>query len=80
MSIIQKIACKLGFHKYGDWQYVAPDKCEQMRVCMADNQHIEYLTKKHAFGGEWEFNYLVLKHVFGEWEYVSEDTCDQNAI
>lgn len=34
MSLLLKFRCRLGFHKWQDWQYVAADNCNQVRTCV----------------------------------------------
>ena len=56
-----KLLCKLVGHKYGQWQYVAEDSCEQVRICQRDGH-------KEPRGAI---------HQFSTWKYVKEDSCQQ---
>jgi hypothetical protein len=63
MTIAERIdpegACQTHGHGFGEWEYVANNSCEQVRVCTRCN---------HQETGEREV------HSFGEWETKGTDT------
>jgi hypothetical protein len=91
--MIKKLLCKLLGHNWGEWEYIADDSCEQVRVCARDNYQ-EKRQAPHAFGA-WEYiaddsceqvrvcardNYQEKRqapHAFGAWEYIADDSCEQ---
>lgn len=85
--------CKFFGHKFGEWEYIADDSCEQVRVCQRDGYQ-ESRKAPHQFG-EWKYvadgsckQVRVCKrdgyqesdkvfHQFGEWEYIADSSCEQ---
>ena len=55
------LLCKFFGHKFGEWEYVAQNSCEQVRVCKRDG----YEERRKV------------PHQFGEWEYVADNSCEQ---
>ena len=48
----KKLVCVLGTHKFGEWEYISPQKCEQKRICEWNELH----TQEH------------IKHAWGDWQ------------
>lgn|ERR1035441_3269600 len=58
--LMKSIKCVLGLHD-ADWQYVAPDSCNQVRIC----------KRCRAQRGQRTF------HEYDDGEYVAPDSCKQ---
>jgi ribulose bisphosphate carboxylase small subunit len=87
------ILCMIWGHRFSEWEYTAPDSCEQVRVCIRDG-YKQSRKDQHQFG-EWEYvtsdscdqvrickrdghqERQKARHKFGEWEYTAPDSCEQ---
>lgn len=62
-TCLEKIACVLGFHRYGDWAYVASIACEQLPACERCGQFRPVKNRT--------------THVWGDAAYAGEGSCNQ---
>lgn len=59
-----KVKCLVFGHSFGEWTYIAPNSCKQVRVC-----------KRCGHKEQRE-----VPHDFGEWTYITSNSCEQVRI
>ena len=62
-TCLEKIACVIGLHRYGEWTYVLSISCEQLPVCEQCG-HFRPVRSRTV-------------HVWGNPTYAAEDVCEK---
>ena len=91
--MIKKLLCKIYGHRFGPWEYLSDDACEEERICKRDG-FTETRLVMHRYG-DWRYgsenscnqvrfckqhDYKETRqvaHKFGVWQYISDSSCEQ---